>query len=528
MNGLTTCLMLLYCTFYSTVRALDSDKHKCGATHGHRMRRHAHELFPRRPPSGNKYGYALQFETGQVIQYLNLRSPSKKFSVDFWMKPEGGQSNPAIVLHAYDKCAPENEARGWSISLREAGVTSDLRISFTVHTASADSNKSIMSHSKIEPRRWYHVAATYDGIRMKLYVNQAKVAVGYGQKGTIFDSTTQNHACDLLEVGGDVKRGLYYRGEIDKLRLWNEAISHLAITQSLPENSIDSSVEDKIELYDDFNVSNIKNLKWIPMTDPYPRFVPSTVPEDKHDLAIRKPPCGKTVCDNPEVIRSYLNHPDSRGSKSLRIRFINVMDNDGGRAMLTDSQINSQFQLMQRGFSRYNISWEMAVESVTNSWLRNKTVLHGVGCEVAMLGNNVCDHPCNLEITSWDGGDCIQKECPPEKTKNGICDPECNSARSEYDGGDCCIGNLSKTCIDPNSSNRRYLSIDEYKKTVGITNRDALNVYVVNWTDENLQGTAIFPWEKTVHTELGGVVLPPKNFATTKVLTGGAQEVLAS
>ncbi len=479
------------------------------------MRRSDHERFPQRPPSGSKYGYALQFETGQAIQYLKLKTPSKKFSVDFWMKPEGGQHNPAMVIHAYDKCAPENEARGWFIGLREAATMSDLRITFTVHTASADSNTSIQSHSKVEPGRWYHVAATYDGFRMKLYVNQAKVAVGYGQKGMIFDSTTAS-VCNLLEVGGDVRRGFYYRGEIDKLRLWNEAISHRTITQSLPENSIDS-VLDKVVMYDDFNYNNLKNMNWVPVTDQFPRFVRSTVPEDKHDLSIRKPPCGKTICDNPEVIRSYLKHLGSRGSKHMRIRFINVMDDDGGRPMLADSEINSQFNLMQSAFSRYNISWEMRVESVRNSRLRDKIVLHTVGCEVAMIGNDFSEDLCCLEITGWDGGDCKKMVCPPEKPGNGVCDPECNSAKHKYDGGDCCISHLSKTCVDPNSRNRRYVSIDEYKKAVGITNRDALNVYIVNWTDENLQGTSVFPWEKTVHTELGGVVLPPKNFGTTKV-----------
>ena len=504
---------VFYCTFCITVRALDSENHKCGAIHGHRMRRTEQERFPYRPPSGNKYGHALQFETGQAIQYLKLRNPPGKFSIAFWMKPEGGQHNPAVILHAYEKCAPENSSRGWAIGLREAAMTSDLRITFTVHSASSDSNTSIRSHSKIEPGRWYHVVATYDEFKMKLYVNQAKVAVGYGQKGALFDSTTTN-VCDVLEVGGDVKRGLYYRGEIDKLRLWNVAISHPKVTQSLPENSIDSDPS-QVVMYDDYNDHNLKNSNWIPVTDQYPRFVRSSVPEDKHDLSITKPPCGKTICDNPEVTRSYLKHPDSRGSKHLRIRFINVMDDDGGRPMLTEAEINSQFNLIQNAFLPYNISWEKKVESVRKSWLRNKIVLHDIHCKVATIGDN--DPSCCLDIMGWDGGHCKRTECPPQKTRNGVCDPECNTARNQYDGGDCCINPLSTTCIDPKSPNRRYFSIDEYKKAVGITNREYLNVYIVNWTDENLQGTSVFPWEKTIHTELGGVVLPPKNFGTTKV-----------
>lgn len=516
MNELARLIILFYCTIYTSVRAHDE---KCGALHGHRVRRHDHEVFPNRPPRGNKYGFALEFETGQAIQYSKQRNPSKIFSVDFWMRPEGGQQNPAIVLHAYDKCASENEARGWFIGLREAAVASDLRISFTVHSASAQKDKTIMSHQKIEPRRWYHVAATYDGIQMKLYIDQAEVAVGYGQKGIIFDSTTQNHACDHLEVGGDVKRGLFYRGQIDKLRLWNEAIPHRALTQTLPENTVDNQME-KIVMYDDYNDIDIKNAKFVPVTDQFPRFVRSTVPEEKHDVSIRKPPCGKTICDNPEVVRSYVKHPDSRGTKHLKIRFINVMDDDGGRPTLTDIEINSQFDLLQRTFSRYNITWQKTVKSIRNSSLRGKTIFHNTdhGMSFSSIGDGICHDSYNLEITGWDGGDCKRAECPPEKKGNGVCDPECNVASYKYDWGECCTSRSSAFCIDPDSPNCRYVSANDYRKDVGISNQDALNVYVVNWTDENLQGLSTFPWEKEVHTELGGIVVPPKNFATTKVL----------
>ena len=447
MYALTTWIILVYCTIYTTVNALDSEQHTCGSVHGNRVRRHDHEQYPRHPPKGNKYGYAMQFETGQVIQYSKRGIASRKFSVDFWMKVEGGQQNPAIILHAYEKCAPKNESRGWFIGLHEAGLTRDLRVIYTVQSASADSNKTIISHSKIEAKRWYHVAATYDGTRMKLYLNQAKVAVGYGQKGMLFDAPN----CVVLEVGGDVKRGLFYRGTIDKLRLWNEAISHQTITQSLPENGI-NSVMDKISMYDDFNNNDINSINWIPVLYQHPKFVRSTVPDDKHDLSIRKPPCGKTICDNPEVVRSYLKHPRSRGMKRLTIRFINVMNDDGGQAILSDSDIKSQFHLMQTAFSRYNISWELKVEEIRKSYLRSQTILHGSECR--------------------------------GKRKDDV----------------------------------RLMCIDDYKKQIGITNRDGLNVFVVNLNDENTQGMAVFPWEKSLHTVFGGVFLPPKNFATTTVL----------
>lgn len=491
----------------------------CGTSQNHRTKRHDRVVFPGRPPSGDKYGNALEFEKGEVIRYFKLRNPSKKFTVDFWMKPEGGQHNPTVVLGAFDKCAPEQETRGWFIGLREASVKSDLRVSFTLRTASAPRNTTIMSHRKIDVYRWIHVAATYDGRRMKLYVNQAKVDVGYGQKGLIFESTTQGQACDLLEIGGDVKNGFYYRGQIDKLRLWSDAISHKELTASLPDNTVDDLTQ-KVFMFDDFDDDNKQNLNWIPTTGKYPRFVRSTVPEEKHDLSLRKPPCGMTICDNPEVVRSYLKHTEMRGHKRLRLRVINVMDDDGKRPTVTERQIRAQHHVIKQLFAPYNISWELEVVRVKDTWLRGKTVLHN--CEAAQIGDGTCNTECRYDVTGSDGGDCSPKsDCSPEKRGNGECDLECNKGYYDWDGGDCCNPKVSpkgappQACYDPKSPHRAYLSVKDYKKRIDLDNRDALNVFVAKWRDKKLQGIATLPWEKDVHTELGGVVVPPSHFRTT-------------
>ena len=515
-------LVYRWCDAVWAVKIPDNDdghrklgERTCGTTQNHRLKRHDRAVFPRAPPSGNKYGKALEFDKGQVVRYVKLGNPSKKFGVDFWMKPEGGQNNHTVVLGVFDKCASaKDETRGWFIGLREASRSSDLRITFTLRTASAHKNTSVMSHRKIDARRWVHVAATYDGRQMKLYVNQAKVAVGRGQKGMVFEKVTiQGQPCDHLEIGGDAREGHYYRGQIDKLRYWNDAISQRELTASIPDNSVNDLME-KQHMFDDFDDDTRKKLNWEPIQGGFPRFVQSTVPEEKHDLSIKKPPCGMTICDSPEIVRSYLENKDIRGHKRLRFRVINVMEDDGSRPTVTEDKVQAQYELVQEMFAPYNISWEFQVVPVKDTWLRDKTVLHN--CETAQVGDGTCNEDCSYDVTGKDGGDCPSAlfNCPPEKLGNGECDPECNKGYYEWDKGDCCIskdGRTIKTCYNPNSLYRAYVSLKDYKKRIGLDNRDALNVYVADWGDKKLQGIATFPWEKNVHTVTGGVVLPPSH-----------------
>ena len=65
---------------------------------------------------------------------------------------------------------------------------------------------------------WTHLAATYDGATMRLYVNGVQVA-SRAQTGTIATSTNP------LQIGGDSLYGQYFAGMIDEVRVYNRALS---------------------------------------------------------------------------------------------------------------------------------------------------------------------------------------------------------------------------------------------------------------------------------------------------------------
>jgi hypothetical protein len=64
---------------------------------------------------------------------------------------------------------------------------------------------------------WTHVAATYDGATLRLYINGAQVS-SQPHSGAIVTST------GALRIGGD-SAGEYFQGLLDEIRIYNRALS---------------------------------------------------------------------------------------------------------------------------------------------------------------------------------------------------------------------------------------------------------------------------------------------------------------
>ena len=73
---------------------------------------------------------------------------------------------------------------------------------------------------------WAHLAATYDGTTMRVYVTGAQVA-SRAQTGNIATST------DPLQIGGDSAFGQYFAGTIDEVRIYNRALSPTEIQSDM-------------------------------------------------------------------------------------------------------------------------------------------------------------------------------------------------------------------------------------------------------------------------------------------------------
>ena len=72
--------------------------------------------------------------------------------------------------------------------------------------------------SSLPLNAWTHLAGTYDGTTMRLYVNGVHVST-QAQTGPIQTSTA------ALTMGGDALHGQYFAGFIDEVRIYNRALS---------------------------------------------------------------------------------------------------------------------------------------------------------------------------------------------------------------------------------------------------------------------------------------------------------------
>ncbi|TRY83422.1 hypothetical protein DNTS_000480, partial [Danionella cerebrum] len=454
--------------------------------------------------NSNSYRGRAVYFTGRGDQMRlkpGVEIPKGNFTLQMWVKAEGGQRSPTVIAGLFDKCFYASSDRGWLVGIKSVSDQGnrDPRFFFSLKTDRAHKVTSIHSNARYMPNHWTHVAVTYDGMFMKLYVNGAQTAVSREQSGGVFSPLTQK--CKVLMVGGNALNH-NYRGSVERLGFWRQALTQRQIMRDLhghedPDDQIDLVIRETF-------VHPAK--KWLavkdgsfPIQDEGPRAGFGSL-----DTTLEPPPCGQTVCDNTEVIRNYNHFWSFRQPKTVRYRVVNIYDNIKHNPTVSDQQIHLQHQHLNEAFSMYNITWELTVRNISNSSLFNRLVL--ANCDINKVGDEDCDPECNHTLTGFDAGYCKPRtQCAEEKQGNGVCDSACNSENYGYDNGDCCnprITDVTKTCFNPASPLRAYLDVKELKEILNLDGSTHLNVFFANSSDEDLAGVATWPWDKEALTHL--------------------------
>jgi hypothetical protein len=84
----------------------------------------------------------------------------------------------------------------------------------------------VVSPSALAANTWTHLAATYDGWRLRLYVNGVLVRI------LVATGSFQVNA-NPLWIGGNAFYGEYFTGKLDELRIYNRALTQAEIQQDL-------------------------------------------------------------------------------------------------------------------------------------------------------------------------------------------------------------------------------------------------------------------------------------------------------
>ena len=121
-----------------------------------------------------------------------------------------------------------------------------------------------LSPNPLTANTWAHLAATYDGAMVRLYVNGVQVA-SRAQIGAIATSTNP------LQIGGDSIYSQYFAGRIDEVRIYNRALSSAEIQSDMntplitqPDTEAPSAPGNLVATA--IGVSQV-NLSWTASTD---------------------------------------------------------------------------------------------------------------------------------------------------------------------------------------------------------------------------------------------------------------------
>jgi hypothetical protein len=172
--------------------------------------------------AAGKVGQAFQFSTfnGSASTQVNVAdSPSLRLTdgltIDAWINPNapGVADNPILVKGNLSS----GNSQPYSILFVNAGA-GDNRIIFRVGNASTFDG--VGSNSNILLNTYTHVAVTYDGTTMSIYINGSLDA----SKTTTIGTLNQNSL--PLTIGGGAAD---FAGAVDELEIYNRALSQTEI-----------------------------------------------------------------------------------------------------------------------------------------------------------------------------------------------------------------------------------------------------------------------------------------------------------
>jgi parallel beta-helix repeat protein len=192
------------------------------------------------------------YEFDGITNNLNLEDPADN-SFDFtnavtmvaWIKPKNNTDNAGRIFDKWENGA-EDKAFQWY----EATQRVQLGFYFTDFTSSSAES----SNNSVPNNVWTHVAGTYDGSDIKMYVNGVL-------DGSTSVSKTIRNAQGKMYIGGNPQRtslNRFFNGTIDDVMILDRVLTVQQI-KALYENRTDIIVSEETNIGDIWNVSVTPN-----------------------------------------------------------------------------------------------------------------------------------------------------------------------------------------------------------------------------------------------------------------------------
>ena len=161
-----------------------------------------------------RFGSALSFDGADDLVRIRDAGPlnlASGMTLEAWVKPAAGGGARTILL--------KGRRTGLSYAL-DAGASPGAQVSAGAETASA------RAASELPVGAWRHLAATYDGAALRLYVNGAKVATA-ARPGPLTPGD------GALTIGGNELAGDFFAGLVDEVRIYDRALAAAEIAADM-------------------------------------------------------------------------------------------------------------------------------------------------------------------------------------------------------------------------------------------------------------------------------------------------------
>jgi PKD repeat protein len=169
--------------------------------------------------ANGKFGKALSFGSGSIVTVNDSTSLdlTGAMTLEAWVYPTtlNGSWMNLIFKPVGD---PANAAPAYVLQ----GSSSSQAPSVYISPASAN----LTAPTALTLNKWSHIATTYDGTTLRLYVDGALVN-SMAQTGTMTTSS------DPLTIGGNAFSGQNWAGLIDEVRIYNRALSSTEIQRDM-------------------------------------------------------------------------------------------------------------------------------------------------------------------------------------------------------------------------------------------------------------------------------------------------------
>ena len=161
--------------------------------------------------SNGKIGSCYSFDTGKYLTVTKPASITKEISYSCWVKISSWNSAMFDCIMTIDTGTAWKDCR--ATLCRNGGSTN-----LTWNIANGSSSSRVNSNTSLSLNTWYHIACTYDGTKLRIYVNGV-------EDNSVDTSLIPNYDSAKLYIGSSNGNIYYLNGFLNDVRIYNHCLS---------------------------------------------------------------------------------------------------------------------------------------------------------------------------------------------------------------------------------------------------------------------------------------------------------------